>query len=1019
MAEVDSGLDAGLADVPGVGPVFGVPEAKKAQPKSREEFEGLSPGSQYLDPEGLTRIKPYAPKTLEAFKDVPEGAQYLDPEGNLREKPVYKGVGFTAEMLHDMALTDDTKRQALEKVFPGKVKDGPDGPYVDDNGVLRRPGRGGVLSQLGTAAAATAPAAGMLGGGILGGSGGTLVEPIGGTAAGAAGGAILGAMAGRQFNNIVLGLAGIHEHLDEQIKSMGWEGAGVAGGELVGKGLSKIPGVAGAAKRAVGATGKKLGGIRENLPDFLESIGVTPKRARDFIGTKSDTLEQASQIATKAQNLGLKSPVAPSTFAHESPMLRKIEEFDAVFRAQNVFGEAARDFYEAQGRDLLEHPEIGITVSGLLTRAEQKVSSEHAGKLALHEARLDMAFKDATLEKAQRDARFNVGADDIQLAGQKGLRDEHMEELVRAQKDAADTARKFVDTAIDDLHADTGKALKELKSDEQPGALWRMTGARFQAYNQAIKTRARMLYDVSDRAGGDLPLPGSGSKLGGDAADFLDRLPEVVRSKYPAEIKAIARLAGKAAKEGEEAVPPTDLAFKDIRMLRSWLRHGIDYTDLTPDMRAGALRHFERKVNGFLHDQKLPDQFKHAAQMLDEADAFYKDKVPYLHDQMVKTVMQGLESGVPANPDVLAKVLFDPNRLEAMRKARGIVGEPLWKYAQAAHAKDIIDNARTLVPGEINGKRFADQIESMVQSGLLQAGYDKPLADRLLGLARNVRQLEGALPVKVTDTDTLSSLMRKANEGAEEIKAFADKDPMKALSAEMKRIDTQFQKNVKLAKSDRRSEALGFLYEDSMSAMAARAADRILGSQDLIAAAAQKFGRESSEFKALQQVYVHRFLQRSLGDTGKMFSQLGGEKGMTEEVQALMFPGVTRHAMVQLAKDMEFLFSSGGSDVGASMAAGSRVLNAQAHIPIPKHGPMGQIILGLPLIGTASRYALGKFYATVVDGVSHPNFINWLASGIAKGGAERQAARMILQKRLALGGWIGAEAGAYEAERNK
>ena len=36
-------------------------------------------------------------------------------------------------------------------------------------------------------------------------------------------------MAGRQFNNIILGMAGIHEGLGTQVHSMGMEGLAVAG----------------------------------------------------------------------------------------------------------------------------------------------------------------------------------------------------------------------------------------------------------------------------------------------------------------------------------------------------------------------------------------------------------------------------------------------------------------------------------------------------------------------------------------------------------------------------------------------------------------------------------------------------------------------------------------------------------------------------------------------------------------------------------------------------------------------
>ena len=257
--------------------------------------------------------------------------------------------------------------------------------------------------------------------------------------------------------------------------------------------------------------------------------------------------------------------------------------------------------------------------------------------------------------------------------------------------------------------------------------------------------------------------------------------------------------------------------------------------------------------------------------------------------------------------------------------------------------------------------------------------------------------------------------MQKSHEAAEQAKEFADKDPLKALADETKRIDKKHQDAMKLARQNRRADPLHFLYEDSMSALATRAANRILSDQDLIMAAAQKFQPGSPEFSALRQVYTQRFLQRALGRTAKMFTELGGEGGMTEEVQALMFPGVTRPMMLQLVKNMDFLLAGHGGDVGSAIAGASRVLNPWDNIPIPKPRDMGWFF-HVPGVATVGRVVLGKMYATLVDGVSHPNFIHWLTSEMGKGELARAAAQQVLRHRLALGGLIGSGVGevAYE-----
>src|SRR6516164_414035 len=87
-----------------------LPELQKVN--TPEEADKLEPGTQFLDPEGKKRVVPYRPTTAEDAAALPEGAQFLDPEGNLRVNPRYEGVGFTAQILHDMALTDQGREES-------------------------------------------------------------------------------------------------------------------------------------------------------------------------------------------------------------------------------------------------------------------------------------------------------------------------------------------------------------------------------------------------------------------------------------------------------------------------------------------------------------------------------------------------------------------------------------------------------------------------------------------------------------------------------------------------------------------------------------------------------------------------------------------------------------------------------------------------------------------------------------------------------------------------------------------
>lgn len=990
-----------------------VPLPELPRPKSPEEAGKLDPGTEFLDPEGKKRVVPYRPKTPEDAAVLPEGSQFLDPEGNLKTNPKYEGVGFTAQMLHNMALTDQGRMKALKTVYGDKVKVGPQGMYVeDDNGVFRKPDNRGFTGSLGSAASEVAPLGGMALGSVLGGIAATPETLGAGTAPGAFMGMVGGAMAGRAANNAILAVAGIHEDMGDQLQSIGTEGALVAGGEVAGKAISKIPGVAAATRGAVDKAGKKISGLKQNLAGTLEALGITPERARTFLGTDLDTLGQASDINARGGR------VAPSVSLPGASGIKKLQDFHELFEGRAIFGEAARDFYEQEGKKILETPiselggqAINPSLDELLTKATKKVSSQPAGELAIAAAHRDLAHDDAVLENAVVDVK-NVALDQVKaMGGEEKVRaafQARVDALNQAHERADVSARHYIEEQVKALHEQIDEALAMTKKGEDPSALMRMNAAEFRQYAAATKVRAKTMYHAADAAAPPGVFPDTES-LSADADAFLKSMPEALRNKYPGEIRDLARLAGEEAGEaaGTEAVPPEKLTFGQLHHLRSWFRHGIDYQDLTPDMRAGSLKLFEKKINAVLHDSEAAPELKTAAEMLDRADAFYKEMVPFLDDEMVSGVIKAMKSGAGANPEALAKIFFDPERTAAMRKVRSIVGENMWKAVQAAHLNDMLMKSK-MANGRVDAQRFAQMVHEDIKNGLLETAYDDATKRRVAKIAEDAAKLKGDLPIDARPEDTISTLIRKTQTAKEAADKFAANDPLAALGNELSKLDAELKKGQINLRKGLAEDPLKFLYQPRLSHMAVEAADKILGSQDLIVAAANKFGRDSPEFNALRQVYVTRFFQRPLGRVAGMREELGGEHGITEEVQALMFPGITRGQMQQISKDMEFLFGGVGTDVGGSLAGASRVLKPWGHIPLPPIGGLSGLITKIPGSTAVARFFLGKFFATVVDGVSHPDFINWLAGNLRGNPQQREMARAVLQQRFKLGGLIGA-----------
>jgi len=145
-------------------------------------------------------VVPYKVERPEQIQHVPDGADFIGPDGKVRQKPKYEGVDFTAQTLYDMSVNDKERKRALERSYPGKVRDDPAGGFfIEDDGVSRKPGRG-LQKVTGAVASAAAPTIlsvlGALGGGATGAAGGATagsVVPVAGTIAGGIGGGTAGA----------------------------------------------------------------------------------------------------------------------------------------------------------------------------------------------------------------------------------------------------------------------------------------------------------------------------------------------------------------------------------------------------------------------------------------------------------------------------------------------------------------------------------------------------------------------------------------------------------------------------------------------------------------------------------------------------------------------------------------------------------------------------------------------------------------------------------------------------------
>ena len=863
-----------------------------------------------------------------------------------------------------MAVNDKERRKALERSYPGKVKERGGKYTIDDNGTLRAPKGFGDAPGAGIAAAA-APTIGSIGGEILGGAGGTAVEPGGGTFAGAVAGGAAGGAVGQGFNDIVMGLAGVYDR---------------SGGEEAGElGLSAAAGGVGtAAGRGIAAVAPAIkGAVTQSAP----------KAAASFLGADEGALDTALQLRDK----GVMVP--PSTWAKESPHLANVAEvFDPAFRLQKPLLQAATGHYEQSAGDILEA--MGIKPEGKLTDPAAAPSTQKAGEALLAMRLQAQSAADKKLADAVANAQLDAATKSVrQVTGQATV-----EQTAAESRKAAEG---LIDIGFQDIQKDVDTAMRTAKAGHNSGDLWGAVGDKLVKIRQGIGERAKVWYAQADQAaGGHLPETGDLPKT---AKEFLDQLPEPFQAKYPDAVKKLRDLAGQTDEAGQVIKEPVKPTFGQLHELRTWFRSNINYQDLTPGIRDGVYKFFAKQVDDIIHSAAAVPELKTAAQLLDATDKWYGEQIRPLQDARIEAVMKGLESGLPADPKVLFDTLVKEGRTDLTRKVAQLIGPNLWAGVKAADVQQMLDASKTLVPDVIDGNAFTREVLSRQRTGMLEAVHGKEASAKLLQQAQNIAMLNGKLDITVRAGDKMADVIAKARTAAEAAKEAANKDPLATLNKEIGKIRADHQRQ--LAQT-RKTDPLGFIYNPTVGAD--QAVNKILDSEDLILAAGARFGEKSPEFNMLRQIWAQRLLMGTMDPSARLAK-------ISPDVQNIMFPGVSLDQMKTLAKEMDFLLGSkavhsgSASGAGPSMSAFEKVENPWGSIPLGKTA--GKIIPGFDAAG---RAMLGKYYKVLTEITNSPTLMRFVMKGLKGDPQGRAMARQAVQKWMSRGGAVGAGVGQAE-----
>lgn len=980
-----------------------VPDALLPKVTDSASYEAVPHGQHYLTPEGKKQYKYYDVKGPDDYYGVPEGAQYLTPEGTPQTKQKSEPIDFTSQTLFNMGTNDKERRKALERSYPGKVRQEGKEWLVDDDGVLRKP-KGFVEGG----------AAASLAGGALPTIGAGVGEAIGGLAGsipGAVGGAFAGGATGQAFNDLAMAWAGTYDRsVGAEVGELAKSGAVAGAGSAVGRGISGIV-ASGKAAKSLSPSGVAAG--------FLGADPAKTAQARGIAEVGEH--ESSSRVL---HTLGMSDPgteVPAAAWAMEAPALHNVEAWEEAFHTQKPLLQSIAEHYERGSHDLLGA--MGDDVPGSIAKPVTAPNEIPSGKALKDKVIADAMGADAKLadELIKRKAAAEAGFGE--KAGAHNT-------IIQVAEESHAKARKVLDLALKDMQRSIDHAMTVAKANSNSGDLWWTVAEKFQALRAGAMARHQRYYQqVYDAAGKHIP---DSAGLPDAAEQVLKQLPEGFESSYPKLVRTMRDWAGDTEPNGEVVREPVTPDIIQLHQLRSLLRHNVDWYKINTDFKDGPVKFFAKRVDEILHPKVVPlpsepgaeltreQSLGLASKLLDITDASYGDAMKIFNSTEIRSTIKALEAGEAPDAKRLLSTLYREGKTDTTLKIKDMLGPVLTRALAATDKQEILNAAKTFDKKSFNMTKIASEILDRRQSGMLDVVHGENVGNELFKLGRAISMLEGKIEITVGNPrDTLLDIMRKARIAGEAAKAEGERDPLQMLGKEMSKIEAEHAQTMSRINSARQNEPLGFLYDETVGAAAA--ANKILSSPDLIVAASAKFGNDSPQFKLLQQLWVKRILFGTMNPAKEL-------SGISEQVQRLLLPGATYAQMQVLAKNADFLLSAHGAKEGVSMgmAALSQVSHPWAHILGGSGGGISKALVApmkiVPGANPLGRKLLGDTYGLIRKIASSPSFLRWVEKGL-QGDAEARA--MVKaevrrwMKRGSTAGAAGAEAEYQRPERPK
>jgi hypothetical protein len=740
-----------------------------------------------------------------------------------------------------------------------------------------------------------------------------------------------------------------------------------------------------------GATMQRIGGETASLTGRLKQAPANAYRALDratgnalpstirkLLGTDQispEDIAAMSEIVEKGGKLGVKSFAPEAAFLSRMQQIAKGFGYDPVKRALAPFyereaGQIAREAgagpepLTTPGQPAVSGQELGAAVKAKATETIDAAANELSGRVA--------AYKQAKIGPAAREAQ--EAARNVSYEQQS---------LVAASEKARAAATAFADRELSALQSRIENMGKGEGAD--PAALMRDTETRLRDLRRQDSAYFRSQYSAADAlAEGHYPEIAGIESL---ARDMSSAVLPAVEAQFPREVgllKQIGRVGEEEAPASKlldqwgqpipspPAAPPEPVTFGQLHELRNWLRHSINWEDLTPGPKQGVFKALERQVDAALHNQEAAPELQAAARLLDATDAEYARRIPRYKDAAITSIVRSGMAAAPENAPVVARMLLDKDNHTRIAMAKDMLGPDIWNRILAADFKQMTETAID-ERGAFDPVKFARSVIQRNADGVLAPAFGDAEAKSMVDIARRLQQVYGKFDTTVLPGDTVSTLLARSEDAMRRAENLAASQPFQVFQDYAKRVERDAKAMEQAGQEKIEANPLYALTRPSLEDEAA--ANRILSDRDMLRAAVSQWGSDSTEMGLLRATYARRLFQQEVGNLADLPEKWAA---IPRDVQDILFPGTSRDGVQKLMRQLRLMFPAEDDRTAMGMAGMSWLMHPQNAPFFPK---------GIrSLLGTvpafAGRVALQTVLSKISDIASSPALFRFVTTGL-------------------------------------